>query len=228
MGSEEICLEVYDEDMIGKDDPLGKTKLHLSQIVNQRKIVNNWIPLQQCKSGEVLFSAEFAPFVAHEAKPEVAKKETSRPASPTKNVAKEKTPVKEVVPTPTVKPKKTVPLPKGTITVILHKARELEKKGKFGKADPYAVLNVGKEKFKSKTVNNNHNPEWNFDIKFDIDNETSKEVILEVYDEDMIGKDDLLGQTKLNLIQIINQRKIVNNWIPLQQCKSGEVLFSTE
>merc|ERR1711881_587177 len=166
----EISLEVYDEDMIGKDDPLGKTKLHLSQIVNQRKIINNWIPLQQCKSGEVLFSAEFVPFVAHEGKPEVAKKETSRPASPTKNVSKEKTPVKDVVPTPAVKPEKTVPLPKGTITVILHKARELEKKGKFGKADPYAVLNVGKEKFKSKTVNNNHNPEWNFDIKFDIDN----------------------------------------------------------
>merc|ERR1711874_739755 len=116
--------------------------------------------------------------------------------SPPKEVSKEKTPVKDVAPTP------TVPLPKGTIMVTLHKARELEKKGKFGKADPYAILNVGKEKFKSKTVNNNHNPEWNFDIKFDIDNETSEEISLEVFDEDMIGKDDPLGKTKLSLSQI--------------------------
>merc|ERR1712036_79552 len=127
-----------------------------------------------------------------------------------------------------MKKEKTVPLPKGTIMVTLHKARDLEKKGKFGKADPYAVLRVGKEKFKSKTVDNNHNPDWNFDIKFDTNKETPQEVSLEVYDEDMIGKDDLLGQTKLHLNQIIIQRKIVNNWIPLQQCKSGEVLFSTE
>merc|ERR1712080_158615 len=142
--------------------------------------------------------------------------------SPPKEVSKEKTPVKDVSPTP------TVPLPKGTIMVTLHKARELEKKGKFGKADPYAILNVGKEKYKSKTVNNSHNPEWNFDIKFGIDKETSDEISLEVFDEDMIGKDDPLGQTKLSLSQIVNQRKIVNNWIPLEQCKSGEVLFSAE
>merc|ERR1712083_8387 len=142
--------------------------------------------------------------------------------------AKEKTPVTDVVPTPTMKPERAVPLPKGTIMVTLHKARDLEKKGKFGKADPYAILNVGKEKFKSKTINNNHNPEWNFDIKFDIDNETAHEISLEVFDEDMIGKDDPLGLTKLQLSQIVNQRKIINNWIPLQQCKSGEVLFSAE
>merc|ERR1711874_393091 len=157
---------------------------------------------------------------------ESTQKAIPKPASPPKEVVKEKTPVKDVVPTPSVKTEK--PLPKGTIMVTLHKARELEKKGRFGKADPYAVLNVGKDKFKSKTINNNHNPEWNFDIKFDIDQETAEEISLEVFDEDMIGKDDPLGQTKLHLIQIVNQRKIVNNWIPLQQCKSGEVLFSTE
>merc|ERR1712080_577664 len=135
-------------------------------------------------------------------------------------------PVETTAQLPTVKTEK--PLPKGTIMVTLHKARDLEKKGRFGKADPYAVLNVGKDKFKSKTINNNHNPEWNFDIKFDIDQETAEEISLEVFDEDMIGKDDPLGQTKLHLSQIVDQRKIVNNWIPLQQCKSGEVLFSAE
>ena len=139
---EDVILEVFDED-IGKDDFLGQTTIHLSQVVNQRKLVNNWIQLQQCKTGEILLSAEFLPSGEQKVTSESTQKAIPEPA-------KEKTPVTDVVPTPTVKKEKTVPLPKGTIMVTLHKARDLEKKGKFGKADPYALLNVGKEKFKSK------------------------------------------------------------------------------
>merc|ERR1711874_262889 len=134
--------------------------------------------------------------------------------------SKKKTPVKEEKPS-------VAPLPSGSIQLTLHKARDLEKKGKFGKADPYAILNIGKEKFKSSTVKNNHNPEWNYNMKFDINAETPDEVTLEVFDED-IGKDDALGQTTLSLREVVNHKKLVNKWIKLQQCKSGEVLFSAE
>jgi len=116
---------------------------------------------------------------------------------------------------------------RGTVMITLHKARDLEKKGLFGKADPYAVINVGKETFKSKTIDNNHNPEWNFNIQFNINKETPDKISLEVFDED-IGKDDPLGQTTILLCEIINKRQILNKWIRLQQCKSGEVLFSAE
>merc|ERR1712173_198712 len=139
---------------------------------------------KNCKSGEVLFSAEYV---------ELDSK----------------------------------PLPAGSMKLTLHKARKLEKKGAFGKADPYTVLTVGKEKFKTETVKNDQNPEWNYTIKFDLTKDTKEEITVEVFDDD-IGKDDRLGDTKIPVRQIIQQRNIVNNWIPLKNCKSGEVLFSAE
>jgi Ca2+-dependent lipid-binding protein len=181
-----IDLEVYDEDMVGKDDPLGQTKLHLNHIIDQRKIVNAWIPLQQCKSGKIMYSAEFIP-------------SGSQP--------KQK--------------------PLGTITLTLHRAKDIEKKGIMGKADPYAILKVGNENFRSQTVKNNHNPEWNHDIKFDVDDETPEEVTLEVFDED-IGKDDALGKATICLREIINHKKVINQWIKLEDVKTGDVLFSAE
>ena len=115
----------------------------------------------------------------------------------------------------------------GSILLTLHRARHLEGEGKLGKADPYAVLTFGKDKFKTKTVKNNHNPEWNHDIKFDVDDETPEEVTLEVFDED-IGKDDALGKATICLREIINHKKVVNQWIELEDVKTGDVLFSAE
>merc|ERR1711874_796287 len=153
---EEITVEVFDED-IGKDDRLGDTKIPVRQIIQQRNIVNNWIPLKNCKSGEVLFSAEY---VEPDSQP--------RPEAPAAKVERRKTPEKVTVPTPAAEETKLEPMPPGSIKLTLHKARKLEKKGTFGKADPYTVLTVGKEKFKTETVKNNQNPEWNYTIKFDL------------------------------------------------------------
>ena len=66
-----------------------------------------------------------------------------------------------------------------------------------------------------------------YTIKFDLTQDTKEEITVEVFDDD-IGKDDRLGDTKIPVRQIIQQRNIVNNWIPLKNCKSGEVLFSAE
>ena len=108
----------------------------------------------------------------------------------------------------------------------MHQARKLEKKGILGKADPYTLLTVGKEKFKSATINNDQNPEWNYTIKFDLTKDIEEEITLEVFDED-IGRDDQLGNAKISLREIVHQKN-VNNWIHLNNCKTGEVLFSAE
>ena len=100
------------------------------------------------------------------------------------------------------------PLPAGSLKLTLHKARKLEKKGAFGKADPYTVLTVGKEKFKTATVSNNQNPEWNHTITFDLTKDTEEEMTVEVFDSD-IGKDDRLGDTKISLREICHQRNVV-------------------
>ena len=70
------------------------------------------------------------------------------------------------------------------ITVTLHKARDIEKKGMFGKADPYVIISF--------------------------------------------GKDNTLGNKTIDINQIQENKKMLNQWIPLENCKSGSVLFSAE
>ena len=76
-------------------------------------------------------------------------------------------------------------------------------------------------------MKNNHNPQWNFDITFDIDNETPETINLEVFDQD-IGKDDALGKAEISLRKIINHKKVIEQWIKLEDVKTGDVLFSAE
>merc|ERR1712002_1419677 len=117
------------------------------------------------------------------------------------------------------------PIETGRIIITVYKARDIEKKGMFGKADPYVKLKLGKQKAKSSTVKNNYNPEWNFKSEFDVDKNTKENIMIEVFDEDL-GKDDSLGSTSIDVTSI--QKQIQKLWIPLNNCKSGEIFFSAE
>ena len=97
----------------------------------------------------------------------------------------------------------------------------------FGKADPYVKLTLGKQKAKSATVKIDHNPEWNFKASFDIDPKISEDIQIEVFDEDL-GKDDSLGHISVNISSVQKHKQLLNQWIPLDSCKSGELLISAE
>ena len=84
-----------------------------------------------------------------------------------------------------------------------------------------------KKKFKSSTVKNNHNPQWNFDITLTLIMKHLKKINLEVFDQD-IGKDDALGKAEICLREIINHKKVIEQWIKLEDVKTGDVLFSAE
>ena len=111
------------------------------------------------------------------------------------------------------------------VTIMIHKARDLEKKGMLGKADPYVKITVGDKVERSKTVKNNHSPEWQFASKFDIGNFKSEEIKIELFDED-IGKDDKLGHKIFKIQDMTKYESLKNTWIPLDDCKSGEILVS--
>merc|ERR1711860_481552 len=117
----EVSIEVFDEDF-GKDDTLGSTVLDLTQVQEKKQLLNQWIPLKNCKSGEVLISAEFI---------SQATVQKQKESEPLESIAKQDENQKSSeIP-------KQKELDPGLITVTVHKARDIEKKGMFGKADPY-------------------------------------------------------------------------------------------
>ena len=61
----------------------------------------------------------------------------------------------------------------GQILITVFKARNIEKKARFGKVGPYVRISLGRQEAKSPTIKNNHEPEWNFKANFDIDESTT-------------------------------------------------------
>ena len=47
-------------------------------------------------------------------------------------------------------------------------ARDLEKDGLWGKADPYVLLKLGEQRAKSGTVGNTQDPVWNFTAQLQV------------------------------------------------------------
>merc|ERR1712106_332693 len=271
---EGINIAVLDDDF-GKDDSLGSTILEISKVQEHNNLLNQWIPLEKCKSGELLLSAEFVPLAIVQQQREVEPLVLAAPIKESvqevglepKEIKNETIPqekrtelIVETTPVPIeeniqvdFKPKEKTkekapqvettkpvdettlisvspavkPLEAGQVIITVYKAKDIEKKGKFGKADPYVKMTLGKQKAKSATVKNNHNPEWNFKATFDVDQNTKEGINIAVFDEDF-GKDDSLGSTILDISKVQEHTKLLNHWIPLEKCESGEILLSTE
>ena len=81
-------------------------------------------------------------------------------------------------------------------------ARNLRAMDFNGFSDPYVKLQVGKQRFKTKVVKMNLNPEWDQEFSFVVAD--VREVLkFDVYDEDLIGIDDFLGQMKVPLEDLL-------------------------
>ncbi|KAM3225807.1 hypothetical protein ACQJBY_058488 [Aegilops geniculata] len=88
------------------------------------------------------------------------------------------------------------------LTVRVIGARNLRAMDFNGFSDPYVKLQVGKQRFKTKVVKMNLNPEWDQEFSFVVAD--VREVLkLDVYDEDMIGTDDFLGQVRVTLDDLL-------------------------
>ncbi|XP_047063011.1 C2 and GRAM domain-containing protein At1g03370-like [Lolium rigidum] len=88
------------------------------------------------------------------------------------------------------------------LTVRVIGARNLRAMDFNGFSDPYVKLQVGKQRFKTKVVKMNLNPEWDQEFSWVVAD--VREVLkLDVYDEDMIGTDDFLGQVTVPLEDIL-------------------------
>merc|ERR1712032_132935 len=115
---------------------------------------------------------------------------------------------------------------KDELHLTVESARDLEKRGMFGKADPYLCISFGNQTVKSKTINNNLNPDWNFKTSFFIEENNKNYLIIEIYDKDTASKDDLMGKVSISPADLPKLKQA--QWIPLQGVKSGELFLSAE
>merc|ERR1712083_828528 len=55
-----IEIQLMDWERIGKDEPMGKVLLSVSEAVKKSSSDSFWVDLQDCKSGKILISTEFS------------------------------------------------------------------------------------------------------------------------------------------------------------------------
>ncbi|MET9141991.1 C2 domain-containing protein [Streptomyces parvulus] len=77
-------------------------------------------------------------------------------------------------------------------------ARGLLPKDFNGSSDPYVKLSLGDQKYKTSALSETLTPRWDVDFNFRV-NGASEELLVEVYDRDPIGSDELLGTTTVKL-----------------------------
>ena len=91
------------------------------------------------------------------------------------------------------------------LVIGVMEAKNLKNADIIGKApDAYAqvILYQGHKAMKTKTMKNNANPVWNEEFRFEasLENVSSYNLILRLFDDDTLSKDDPLGIKKKNHI----------------------------
>ncbi|KAM8934519.1 extended synaptotagmin-3 [Pelodytes ibericus] len=124
------------------------------------------------------------------------------------------------------------PVPQGVLRAHLIEAENLIPKDNYlkgvikGKSDPYAVLRVGNQTFKSKTIKENLNPRWGEMFEFVVHEVPGQDLEVDLYDEDP-DKDDFLGSLVISLEDVMKDR-VVTEWFPLSDVASGQVHLRLE
>ncbi|KAG7395778.1 hypothetical protein PHYBOEH_003176 [Phytophthora boehmeriae] len=108
--------------------------------------------------------------------------------------------------------------PAGVLTVTCHAAKQLRSVDTIGRQDPYVKLTLDgratKAVRKTKTdTDGGSEPEWGGEtFKFDVVDQFNLQV--EVWDEDSVGNDDLIGAASLSLLPIFRYGYAVD-WLKL-------------
>ena len=92
----------------------------------------------------------------------------------------------------------------GTMRVVLVSGTGLKSADKNGLSDPYCMLRFGKIKRQSKTIRKTLDPKWNEEFEFKGDRaKLGTQLDLKLYDWDRIGRDDALGDAKVDLSECL-------------------------
>lgn len=120
------------------------------------------------------------------------------------------------------------PIPEGVLRVKVVEARNLTAKDfglvKKGKSDPYAIIRIGAQSFRTKVIGNNLNPEWNETFEAFVDNSEGQEIEAVIYDEDTSSKDSKIGSLDTDIASTV-ETGYRDLWLPLEGVKQGRAHF---
>ncbi|CAB4039226.1 extended synaptotagmin-1-like, partial [Paramuricea clavata] len=114
---------------------------------------------------------------------------------------------------------------KGGIEIQIIQGRNLVVMDMTGDSDPFVTIKYGsgKEKFKSKVIDNTLTPVWNETCRLPLPNEDDK-MIIDVWDKDPLSQEKM-GHVTFTLAQLREKGKNpgVKEWYKLKKVKTGEI-----
>ncbi|KAH8293013.1 hypothetical protein KR054_006111, partial [Drosophila jambulina] len=122
-----------------------------------------------------------------------------------------------------------MPEPEGILRIHVVEAKDLMKKdisvlGK-GKSDPYAIINVGAQEFKTQIIDNNVNPKWDYWCEACIFTTIGHYIGFSLWDYDQtmpgVQSDDVLGRLASIDIASVIKKGVVDSWLTLEDAKHG-------
>lgn len=101
----------------------------------------------------------------------------------------------------------------GLLTIKVLSASNLKSADTNGKSDPYVTGSFKKKQvFKTKTIKKTLNPEFNETFKIPIKSRSKQEMTFQVYDWDMAGDNDYLGEVTVDLKNLPLNKEVVQDF----------------
>ena len=226
----QVVMEVFDKDKVGKDEGLGQVCVDLRKVAELGTITRVWDSLAGCKSGRLLWSAEWHESAGGELTGDISSSGDTM-VREEETAAVPSVPESEVVTTADImepEPASADPEPQnrdleqkpeddvipevdqlgylrnGFLKVTVHKAEDLVAKDIGGSSDPYVVIRYDGQKSKSKHIKSDLNPEFEFTTGYVVEEGGASDLVIEIRDHDL-GKDESLGHCSFDLRQVLGQ-----------------------
>lgn len=124
------------------------------------------------------------------------------------------------------------PMPRGILRVHFLEGQDLLSKDTYmgglikGKSDPYGVIQINNQLFRSKIIKDSLNPRWNEVYEAIVYDGQGQVVFIELFDEDT-DHDDFLGSLTMDIDEIQKQQK-VDEWFELTGVPNGKLHVKAE
>ncbi|XP_037078873.1 multiple C2 and transmembrane domain-containing protein-like isoform X2 [Pollicipes pollicipes] len=204
---QKLLLKVYDHDWGIHDDFIGQAKLDFSTLpLNEEREVTVALvnPAVSGTCGTITVAVVIA--------------STTRDEMEEAKLAESKPPAAE-------KGTKGQPWT-GIVNVVLVKAKGLLAMDAGRTSDPYVKFKLGKEKYKSRSINHSLSPRWNEEFRLHLYSHGPHIIEMEVFDHDLKTVDDFMGKATLDLSEL-QREKTHRLWVNLEEGAGSVLLFVT-